>query len=358
MVRNDYQPALTGIRAIAAWMVFVHHFIPFSAASNPFLHNLAFAFHIGVSIFFVLSGFLIFYRYQPLTGERAWVGIYLRNRFARIFPLLFVLTLITYVVSNVRINGGPGILPAFLLNITLLNGYFADLKFMGISQAWTLTVEETFYLLAPLIFMIRSRFQLLFVPVVALMVGFLLVLLSRDSYFFGDNHFMLTYTFFGRCTEFCTGVFLGMTFRRDKAPRQGLYTHIGSFLIVVVIVALAFLRTNNPSTSLNYDEIMINNFLLPLCIGIFFYGLLTEPTWLAMILSSRFFNVAGKSSFAFYLIHIGVIQQFLSRTVTGNPVVLFVILNLIAIVLYYIFEKPMQRLIGVKNNEFSTGRNG
>jgi peptidoglycan/LPS O-acetylase OafA/YrhL len=188
---NHYHPALTGVRAIAAWMVFIHHFIPFNATSNPLLHNLAFTFHIGVSVFFVLSGFLIFYRYRSVTKEKGWVGMYLRNRFARIFPLLFLLTLLTYCVAGPGIDGGPELLIAFLLNITLLNGYSDSLKFMGISQAWTLTVEETFYLLAPLIMLVRSKSQLLGVPVVALMVGFLLVFISKGSqYFFGTDHYM------------------------------------------------------------------------------------------------------------------------------------------------------------------------
>ena len=226
-MNKNYYPALTGVRAVAAWMVFAHHFIPFDRTSDAFLHNLTFELHVGVSIFFVLSGFLIFHRYQSVNKEGKWIWTYLRNRFARIFPLLFILTVITYVFGDPKIRSGLEIIPAFLLNITLLNGYSDTVKFMGIAQAWTLTVEETFYILAPLIIlMVGSKTRLLFVPVIALVIGFMLVFVSRNNQIlFGDEHFMLTYTFFGRCTEFCVGIFLAMTFRKNDQPGLG-YTPI------------------------------------------------------------------------------------------------------------------------------------
>lgn len=349
VVASEYHPALTGIRAIAAWMVFGHHFIPVSASSHPLLYNLAFELQAGVSIFFVLSGFLIFYRYQSRTREGNWIGPYLRNRVARIFPLLFILTVVTYVFAGPRTETEIGILQAFLLNITLLNGYSDSLKFMGIAQAWTLTVEETFYLLAPLIMLVRSKTQLIIVPLIALLAGFLLVLMSRNSeYFFGDDRFMLTYTFFGRCTEFCSGVFLAMIFK-NKEKLQGIrYTSIGVQLTIATMTAMAFLHGNDPKSVLSYPEIAVNNVILPLSIAIFFYGLLREHSWVSSILSGRFFQLFGKSSYAFYLVHIGVIQVFLTTKVTGNPIFLFILLNAIAVALYYGLERPLNYLIRTK----------
>jgi peptidoglycan/LPS O-acetylase OafA/YrhL len=336
---NNYYPALTGVRAIAAWMVFVHHFIPVRAASNPFLYNFFATFHVGVSIFFVLSGFLIYHRYQHLAKENGWFWRYVLNRFARIFPMLFLLTLLTYLISDPQIDGVPGKFVSFLLNISLLNGYSDHLKFMGIAQAWTLTVEETFYLMAPLIFLMRSKAQLLIVPVIAIILGLLLVSISGDnSLFFGDTQYMLTYTFFGRSTEFCTGIFLAMIFKNKKL-HTGFNTYSGAFLILIVMLVMAVFSGEL------LIEAALNNLILPVCIAILFLGLLKETTWVSGILSARFFNVLGKSSYAFYLIHIGIIQQFVQAEITANPVVLFVILNVIAIGLYYLIEDPLRRLI-------------
>ena len=56
MKSNTYLPALTGVRAIAAFMVFFHHF---NQASFPYpIYRVLNEFHTGVTVFFVLSGFL------------------------------------------------------------------------------------------------------------------------------------------------------------------------------------------------------------------------------------------------------------------------------------------------------------
>jgi peptidoglycan/LPS O-acetylase OafA/YrhL len=61
---SDYLPALTGIRAIAAYMVFVHHYNSFDPkiVGQP-VYDFFNELHIGVTFFFVLSGFLIAYKY-------------------------------------------------------------------------------------------------------------------------------------------------------------------------------------------------------------------------------------------------------------------------------------------------------
>ena len=79
-------PALTGYRAIAAWMVFVYHFFPFKNPNIPdFVKDIAGQLHMGVDMFFVLSGFLITYRYfdeNPINFKK-----YMVNRIARIYPI-------------------------------------------------------------------------------------------------------------------------------------------------------------------------------------------------------------------------------------------------------------------------------
>ena len=63
-INKTFFPALTGYRAIAAWIIFIYHFFPFNNPKIPdFIKNVIGEFHIGVDMFFVLSGFLITYRY-------------------------------------------------------------------------------------------------------------------------------------------------------------------------------------------------------------------------------------------------------------------------------------------------------
>ena len=56
MTKQIY-PALTGVRALAAYMVFLHHYNPFNETDSALLHKFVGRFHIGVSIFFCVERF-------------------------------------------------------------------------------------------------------------------------------------------------------------------------------------------------------------------------------------------------------------------------------------------------------------
>ncbi len=90
-------PALTGIRAIAAYLVFLHHFNPIDRGG--ILKRLVNEFYIGVSIFFVLSGFLITYRYLDSLSLVS-LRKYFLNRIARIYPIYFFITAFTFLFQH------------------------------------------------------------------------------------------------------------------------------------------------------------------------------------------------------------------------------------------------------------------
>ena len=168
-----YLPALTGIRAIAAYMVFLHHFNPFRSFVNfpntlgYKLHSFCNELHIGVTIFFVLSGFLISLRYQgTVLFTESWLSRYALNRFARIFPMYALITGITFLILTIGADydymkqysmfSPFSKIVTIILNFTLLKGFFANLKYTGIAQGWSLTVEECFYFTVPFVLVSRS----------------------------------------------------------------------------------------------------------------------------------------------------------------------------------------------------------
>ena len=77
---------------MAAFLVFISHFGSVVDGNFPHIIQRFFAeFHIGVSIFFVLSGFLITYRYyNNFHLTTGWFKQYLKNRVARIGQKQFV----------------------------------------------------------------------------------------------------------------------------------------------------------------------------------------------------------------------------------------------------------------------------
>ena len=118
MKDNIYIPALTGVRAIAAWLVFFHHY---NKNEFPYpVFRLFNEFHIGVSLFFVLSGFLICLRYyEHIKVSRPWFARYMQNRIARIYPMYFLLTLATFAYAHYSGHGN------------IYNGFHAQSQFLA-----------------------------------------------------------------------------------------------------------------------------------------------------------------------------------------------------------------------------------
>jgi peptidoglycan/LPS O-acetylase OafA/YrhL len=384
MKSNSYIPALTGVRAIAAFLVFFHHF---NQLDFPFpLRRTLNEFHMGVTMFFLLSGFLICMRYYDSCElSETWFRKYIKNRIARIYPMYLLLTLVTFGLyfafggeaSVLNGFGSPIIL--LLLNIFFLRGFFDDFKFTGVGQGWSLTVEESFYFLAPLFFMQmkKNKKAIVYLPILLLSTGCLLVLIFRNFSFFGffgNFTFMFLYTFLGRCVEFFVGMGLALIVLKQKEEdkKYPVFTVLG----VLGIAASIGIMTGVPLVGIEYGlyhpvGIVSNNLILPIGIAFFYFGIIKEKSLIRKFLSSATMQLLGKSSYIFYLIHIGVIANFtkiwtragvdsfynwldlkgfdwLSEHLNDSVIFIgtvFIILNLVSILLYKTIEEPVNLYI-------------
>jgi peptidoglycan/LPS O-acetylase OafA/YrhL len=362
---KPYFPALTGLRALAAWLIFFHHVNSFEPKSLP--ERITAEFHLGVTVFFVLSGLLIGVRYgRHLTLSRQWLINYVRHRFARIYPLYFLLTCLYFVVYQLAPqydNTGlfteshlPGKALVIGMNLTLLRSWFTGFRFTGIYTGWTLTVEEFFYLLAPFLLLgLRCRPTRLPLYVVGFVaIGCALVALPAPFHRFGfmpTYTFMLAATFFGRSFEFLGGIYLALLWLRQAPLLRWLVHHISCTAVggAWVLSCLGLLVLNHAlpwsNEQADWGRIVINNLLVVPGICLLLYGLVQEPTRLSRLLSSRPFDLFGKASYAFYLIHAELLDRFLTLHVTTNLPLRFLITNALAIALYKGIEDPLHRLL-------------
>ena len=143
-----------GLRALAALGVLVTHVglkVGFTTRDETG-HYLA-RLDVGIAIFFVLSGFLL---YRPFVARRMEgrprpsTRDYLRNRFLRIFPAYWFALTVLVVVLDVRGRDEIQGLWDFVTFYGLLQSYSAHTALGGLQQAWTLTNEVAFYLVLPL----------------------------------------------------------------------------------------------------------------------------------------------------------------------------------------------------------------
>jgi peptidoglycan/LPS O-acetylase OafA/YrhL len=343
--RQEWIGALTGVRAIAAWLVFFRH-VPAADGSPGTFGRICREMHVGVSIFFVLSGFLITFRYySSWRPEAGWFKTYFRNRVARIYPVFFALTLLSLVVFKSR---DPF---HWLANFTLLGGLSANT--MAISQAWTLTVEEFFYASAPLLFFLMARQRFWLGLLLPLVVGYGIAVTAgmvggwNPERFF----FVLHRTYAGRVFEFVLGALAGLLVleNRDRLPGRWL-TPIGLFGMVFVVCVLVLRQDPTLLSSLRAENGRLTNHMLvkwlfPFFTALFLLGLVSERTLVGRFLGTPPMQLLGRASYTFYLIHVGPIAGLLIIRLNLGLASAFVLLNLVSIGILLLYEEPMHRLI-------------
>jgi peptidoglycan/LPS O-acetylase OafA/YrhL len=146
-------PALDALRTVAILMVIAGHFPEVGKTQFPqYAHLLdgpLFAFGwTGVDLFFVLSGFLIgrqLWKEQLRTGTIN-IGRFITRRGFRIWPLYFVVALLSPALDNKSSYKWA--------DWAFLSNYFSG----RVEGGWSLSTEEQFYILAPLLIFVGARF--------------------------------------------------------------------------------------------------------------------------------------------------------------------------------------------------------
>ena len=157
----DRVPALTGVRALAALLVVATHAAyTTSKYTHGFLGSVYSRLEIGVPIFFVLSGFLLFGPWVEAAAAGApspSLRRYGRNRVRRIMPAYVVTVLAAYLIYHFR-EGGPnpghdwwGLLRNLSLTQIYTDNYMFSFLHQGLTQMWSLAVEVAFYIALPLL---------------------------------------------------------------------------------------------------------------------------------------------------------------------------------------------------------------
>lgn len=163
-------PSLNGLRTVSIAIVLIEHLILFNFGHGSRLLILPFfEGQFGVNIFFVISGFLItslLLEEERATGSISLNNFYLR-RALRIFPAYYFLLLVYWLLQR------TGFLHIPIQNwlTTLSYTRYLNLGEPYTDHAWSLSVEENFYLVWPLIFLLgdnwrknTAKFLVLIVP--------------------------------------------------------------------------------------------------------------------------------------------------------------------------------------------------
>jgi peptidoglycan/LPS O-acetylase OafA/YrhL len=219
-------PALDGVRGTAAAAVFIYHYGGGARSSNFAFHLVGETIHmgwVGVSLFFVLSGFLISgILLDSFRGPGWWKTFYIR-RTLRIFPLYYGALLggvLVHLLLRVPWPSISQVWPFFfyLQDIPGVVRYDLLSPLFDLGHFWSLAVEEQFYLVWPFLLWLANRrghVKQLCLGVCLLSLVFRICVFSLHSNWQWAGYFIA-----GRAGEMAAGGFLAASLRDGEMDRR------------------------------------------------------------------------------------------------------------------------------------------
>jgi peptidoglycan/LPS O-acetylase OafA/YrhL len=326
--------------------------------------------YVGVSFFFVLSGFILVYTCQ---GRSVNVVKFWRTRFARIYPAYFFSLLLMapwffYAATKLRFPlfawATSHLKSASILVVTLLQAWVPGNALAWNSVCWSLSVESFFYLLFPLLLLVfarRSRGRLLFYVALSWLAGMavpMIYLWLRPDGLSSTNSEVinafwlnaLQFNPMARLPEFLMGMACGFIFLRarknDKLAISLVFTGIAAFILVV-------------RCGFWIPFPVLHTALLAPAFAAIVYGVALRPRW-TQFLENKVLVLLGDASYSLYLLHtlaIGAFFQF-SKTGFQDPTVLktvgaVTVAVLVSIAVYRWIEMPGLRMLRPKDKRRS-----
>jgi peptidoglycan/LPS O-acetylase OafA/YrhL len=354
-------PALTSLRFFAAFHVVIFHFQAMQIFIGPaWFQKLSSIGYVGVSFFFVLSGFILVYTYagRPMILKNFW-----RARFARIYPAYAFSLLVTapfffYAALTMNIPffvwAKAHLKLASALVLSLLQAWVPPAALTWNAVAWSLSVEAFFYVLFPFLLLVlvrRSQQQLLLIAAASWLTSLVFsgsyVVLNPDHLSVVNADVLgafwlnaLKFNPLARLPEFLLGMACGFLFlrsrRESKLALPLVLSGIAALLVVVYFSAV-----------IPYP--ILHTALLAPAFAAIVYGFALRPNWGA-ILENRWIVLCGDASYSLYLLHSMIVGMYFHST-TGQlryqspmGILVFVLIAVsISALVYRFIEEPARR---------------
>jgi peptidoglycan/LPS O-acetylase OafA/YrhL len=369
---------LDGLRGLAVLTVFLSHSSGFRQRLSPWtsFHGTG---HLGVYLFFVLSGFLL--AWSLLSSARINFGGFYMRRFFRIAPLFYLVVTAVFACQL-----ATGVVDLFNLHIKGGNlGYIKHLLFyQGDSVFWTIAAEFEFYIILPFIalFLMRyGRMAAISLSIFAVAYGTWYVLIEAGKI---DPRWSLKVAGIVHHSQyldvFVCGILTAWMFRKPNfeamwESRRGLLHSLATVVgFTVLVISLLLVAENIFGFGRNWRnaEPWWNALHLPkrfgpasfsmlygAAFGFIALAALNGHSLLQPILNNRLLRVIGVTGFSWYLIHFPVIRivnwlfGFLPTSganiqwTSAEPIACilsFIITFAVAAVLYLLVEKPFMMM--------------
>lgn len=358
--------ALTGLRFVAAFQVLAYHGLSLSAGSPAWMRSLVGSGYVGVSLFFVLSGFVLTYTYHDsLRDGTATRRAFVAARVARIYPvyllsLLVALPPVFWLVASrgVRVDWGwlAGLAGAYA---GLVQAWDPRRACVMNCPAWSLSDEAFFYLAFLLVLPVVARWGVrrlvaagTVAYVISVLAPMLYLALRPDgpgvvvSQSLGWWLNLVKYNPLIRLPEFVLGVIAGRLYLLEgDAPRPWHARLELGAAVAVLAVLLASARM---------EYLLLHNGLLAPAFAALVYALARGAGPLSRVLATPLLVRLGAASFALYILHVPLLS-WMSRgyRATGvappaqpwNFVVFAAVGIAVSLLVFELVEEPGRRLL-------------
>lgn len=318
-------PALTGLRAIAAFWVLMLHYGEAVTLGWPHVFRRIFSSgFIGVDLFFVLSGFILSWNYlgedRSLTVSR---GEFWRARAARILPVYYIslaLALPVFLLMQFQNGITPEAIRSAIVTsvttLTLTQSWVSPFSYLWNNPGWSLSVEVFLYLSFPYVARWLARKPLgRVIRSVAILYGATIASALLFTAFHPhpfvwkwetDSNFCIWVSWLG-CNpvvhfhELLMGSVAFLWLREEQTGIRNEFLDGPKAVLLSSIALVALLAWRGP---MPFMAALVGVYS-PL-FALLIYGLAKQRGLVANILSTRAFVFLGEISFAFYLIHLVV----------------------------------------------------
>lgn len=295
---------LTALRFLAAFYVFLfhfhHHISPLFGIG--LIDNIIERGAIGMSLFFILSGFVLQYNYGNLSLSEIH-GFYLK-RFSRIYPayifwsLIFFYLMIPHFDSPSSFQSLGKALLVITSDIFLIQAWFPHYFSIGTNGGtWSLSVEAFLYIIFPLIvwslnFYKAGQKKL----ILSLMIAIFLSILPGLSYIFFDKNHMGAYSLpIYRLSEFLCGIILCEIYRKKI-----LLINEKTFILLCLGFFIVFSFTVRKIEGF----VTLNFIVIPFFLALMLWSAQikqNKASYILKALESKCAQYLGKISYSFYL---------------------------------------------------------
>jgi peptidoglycan/LPS O-acetylase OafA/YrhL len=356
-MKTVYFPGLNGVRFIAALLVIIDHIELFKSNFGfKTLWEDSYSSHLGafgVTIFFVLSGFLITYL---LLAEKTNTSINIKNfyfrRILRIWPVYYLIVIIAFfIIPHIEffnLSGYSSNMDHYKERLFLFSGFLANVAFVYYPTVafanilWSVSVEEQFYIFWPHIIKMKKHiFQIMVSLLLFYFLSKVLVVFTIGN---GELYALITRTRFSSMIIGGIGAYL--VFNKKSVVEFFLYNRIIQLIIISLFILLLINKINFP-----YFGLMKNEFISFVVISIIIN--VSTNTKSILKLENRVLNYLGKISYGLYVYHlfaVVIILKLLPNLISINRVnsiagysltiiPILLITTIISHFSYYYFEK-------------------